>query len=234
MFLNTCFLKIAPHNLRTFPVGTFEKREKTILKTALFCCKARNKWETRNVIDSFFPLIECSNRYLNDLQQNRAQSRRLYLFHYKTSFKFPSHYFQFFKEILFPGEQRYRQYALIEHALSIALSARFISEPYYIKKKNSASQIRLCLLILFILHWKFSSEKESYWLNSDWISVRMTAKWPVCRRVDHGWRWIDNLCRRVDMTIGHQMYSFHFFSGGVPNISNLEDSCQCPFHFHLR
>ena len=126
-------------------------------------------------------------------------------------------------------------YTLIEHALSTALSARVISEPYYIKKKkNSASQIRLCLLILFILHWKFSSEKESYWLNSDWISVRMTAKWPVCRRVDHGWRWIDNLCRRVDMTIGHQMYSFHFFSGGVPNISNLEDSCQCPFHFHLR
>ena len=124
-------------------------------------------------------------------------------------------------------------YTLIEHALSTALSARVVSELYYIKK-NSVSQIRLCLLILIVLHWKFSSEKESYWLNSDWISVRMTAKWPVCRRVDHGWRWIDNLCRRVDMTIGHQMYSFHFFSGGVPNISNLEDSCQCPFHFHLR
>ena len=145
-------------------------------------------------------------------------------------------------------------YTLIEHALFIYLYLfiyliiyliylLFIFQPLFqralypnliILKKNSASQIRLCLLILFILHWKFSSEKESYWLNSDWISVRMTAKWPVCRRVDHGWRWIDNLCRRVDMTIGHQMYSFHFFSGGVPNISNLEDSCQCPFHFHLR
>ena len=103
-------------------------------------------------------------------------------------------------------------YTLIEHALSTALSARVISELYYIKKKkNSISQIRLCLLILFVLHWKFSTEKESYWLNSDWISVRMTAKWPVCRRVDHGWQWIDNLCRRVDITIGHQMYSFHFF-----------------------
>ena len=53
-------------------------------------------------------------------------------------------------------------YTLIEHALSTALSARVISELYYIKKKNSASQIRLCLLIVFVLHWKFSSEKESY------------------------------------------------------------------------
>ena len=108
------------------------------LDFALFCCKARNKWETRNVIDSFFPLIECSNRYLNDLQQNRAQSRRLYLFHYKTSFKFPSHYFQFFKEILFPGEQRYRQYALyFDRARSFnrSFSERYIRS-YYIKKKT--------------------------------------------------------------------------------------------------
>ena len=52
-------------------------------------------------------------------------------------------------------------YTLIEHALSTALSARVVSELYYIKK-NSVSQIRLCLLILFVLHWKFSSEKESY------------------------------------------------------------------------
>ena len=145
------------------------------LDFALFCCKARNKWETRNVIDSFFPLIECSNRYLNDLQQNRAQSRRLYLFHYKTSFKFPSHYFQFFKEILFPGEQRYRQYALYSDRarsfylfifiylsyylfnlfiiyLSTALSARVISEPYYIKKKQCKSnQTLLAYLIHFTL-----------------------------------------------------------------------------------
>ena len=206
------------------------------LDFALFCCKARNKWETRDVIESFFPLIECSNWYLSDLPQNRVQSRRLYLFYYKESFKSPTLYFQFFKETLFPNEQQYRQYALYSdraRSFNRSFSARYIRTLLY-KKKNSISQIRLCLLILFVLHWKFSTEKESYWLNSDWISVRMTAKWPVCRRVDHGWRWIDNLCRRVDMTIGHQMYSFHFFSGGVPNISNLEDSCQCPFHFHLR
>lgn len=119
--------------------------------------------ETRDVIESFFPLIECSNRYLGDLPQNRVQSRRLYLFYYKKSFKFPTLYFRFFKETLFPNEQQYRQYALYSdraRSFNRSFSARCIRTLLY--KKNSVSQIRLCLLILFVLHWKFSSEKESY------------------------------------------------------------------------
>ena len=45
-------------------------------------------------------------------------------------------------------------YTLIEHALSTALSARVISEPYYIKKKKKqckSNQTLLAYLIHFTL-----------------------------------------------------------------------------------
>ena len=58
--------------------------------------------EMRDYISQFFPLLECSSHLLSALQQYRAQSRLLYLFYNKESVKFPRHYFQFFKQTLFP------------------------------------------------------------------------------------------------------------------------------------
>ena len=125
------------------------------LDFALFCCKARNKWETRDVIESFFPLIECSNWYLSDLPQNRVQSRRLYLFYYKESFKSPTLYFQFFKETLFPNEQQYRQYALYSdraRSFNRSFSARYIRTLLYKKKKQyKSNQTLLAYLIRLTL-----------------------------------------------------------------------------------
>ena len=72
---------------------------------ALFCCWVRTKWrngETRDVVECFSPLLECSSRFLSTFQQNRALSRLLYLFCNKESVKFPTYYFQFSKQTLFP------------------------------------------------------------------------------------------------------------------------------------
>ena len=46
-------------------------------------------------VECFFVLLECSSLLLSALQQNRAQSRLLYLFYDKESVKFPSHCFLF-------------------------------------------------------------------------------------------------------------------------------------------
>ena len=46
-------------------------------------------------------LLECSSRFLSALQQNRAQSRLLYLFYDKESFNFPTHSPLFSKQTLF-------------------------------------------------------------------------------------------------------------------------------------
>ena len=47
--------------------------------------------ETRDVVECFSLLLECSNRFLSALQQNRAQPRLLYLFYDKEFFYFPPH-----------------------------------------------------------------------------------------------------------------------------------------------
>ena len=65
----------------------------------------QNHWQMW-VVECFSPLLECSSRFLRALQQERAQSRLLYLFYKKESVKFPKqtpkHYFQFSKQTLSP------------------------------------------------------------------------------------------------------------------------------------
>lgn len=50
--------------------------------------------ETRDVVDCFSPLLDCSSRLLSALQQNRAKSRLLYLFYNEVSVKFFKLHFQ--------------------------------------------------------------------------------------------------------------------------------------------
>ena len=79
------------------------------LNCVLFCYKARRKRpeyeksvgrNTRLRLVFLPTLLKCSSRFefLSALQQNRAQSRLLYLFYNKESVKFPTHYFQFSKQ----------------------------------------------------------------------------------------------------------------------------------------
>ena len=83
--------------------------KKRSIDCALFCCKAHRKWlerkrsvgETQDIVKCFSALLEFSNCFLSALQQNRPQSRLLYLFCNRESIKFPMHYFQFSKQTLF-------------------------------------------------------------------------------------------------------------------------------------
>ena len=64
----------------------------------------------------FLPtVLSSSNRFVRALQQNRAQSRLLYLFNNKESVKFPTHYFQFSKQILIPKRTTVSQHYLYSH-----------------------------------------------------------------------------------------------------------------------
>ena len=53
--------------------------------------------ETRDVIECFSSLLSCFSRFLRPLQQNRTQSRLLYLFYNKESVKFPRALLSLFK-----------------------------------------------------------------------------------------------------------------------------------------
>lgn len=57
------------------------------------------KHETYANVSPHFLYISC---FLSALKQIRAQSKLLYLFYNKKSFKFRMHYFQFSKHTLFP------------------------------------------------------------------------------------------------------------------------------------
>ena len=85
-----------------FPTrGLFNKQRS--LDCALFCCKTRRKrLKHERSVRRNTRRVECSSRFLSALQQNRAQSRLLYLFYNKESVKFLKHYFQFLKQTLFP------------------------------------------------------------------------------------------------------------------------------------
>ena len=85
-----------------FPTrGLFNKQRS--LDCALFCCKTRRKrLKNERSVRRNTRRVECSSRFLSALQQNRAQSRLLYLFYNKESVKFLKHYFQFSKQTLFP------------------------------------------------------------------------------------------------------------------------------------
>ena len=45
------------------------------------------------MVECFSIRLQCSSQFLSALQQNRAQSRLLYLFYDKESVKFPTRYF---------------------------------------------------------------------------------------------------------------------------------------------
>ena len=68
------------------------------LNYARICCKACRK-QLKHERLVWGETWDC---FLSALQQTRAQSRLLYLFYNKKSFKFPTHYFQFSKHTLFP------------------------------------------------------------------------------------------------------------------------------------
>ena len=72
-----------------FPTrGLFNKQRS--LDCALFCCKTRRKrLKHERSVRRNTRRVECSSRFLSALQQNRAQSRLLYLFYNKESVKFP-------------------------------------------------------------------------------------------------------------------------------------------------
>ena len=124
-------------------------------------------------------------------------------------------------------------YTLIEHALSTALSARVISELYSIKKTVQVKSDFACLSYSFytgslavrkkVIDWTLT-EYQSGWRRSDRYVDGLTmgdSELTTCVG-ELTWRSVTKCTRSI------------FFSGGVPNISNLKDSCQCPFHFHLR
>ena len=102
-----------------FPTrGLFNKQRS--LDCALFCCKTRRKrLKHERSVRRNTRRVECSSRFLSALQQNRAQSRLLYLFYNKESVKFlkqtPKHYFQFSKQTLFPKRTTVSKHALYFH-----------------------------------------------------------------------------------------------------------------------
>ena len=74
-----------------------------LIKVYLLFSQKKCRAET---VECFFLLLECSSLLLSALQQNRAQSRLLYLFYDKESVKFPSHCFLFCKtNLIFTANQ---------------------------------------------------------------------------------------------------------------------------------
>ena len=71
-----------------------------------------NKIEHSSVV---YCSLFTSSLFLRALQQNRAQTRLLYLFYNKESIKFPTYYFQFSKQSLFAERKQSHQHALFSH-----------------------------------------------------------------------------------------------------------------------
>ena len=84
-----------------FPTGGLFNKQRS-LDCALFCCKTRRKrLKHERSVRRNTRRVECSSRFLSALQQNRAQSRLLYLFYSKEFVKFPKNYIRFSKQTLF-------------------------------------------------------------------------------------------------------------------------------------
>ena len=100
---------------------------------------ARRKWleqerileGTQDVVECFSLLLGCCSRFLKALQQNRARSRRLYLFGDKESVKFHTHYFIIFKAWRDSFSSVF--YTFTKYAFSNNQSARYIFIIMHIK-----------------------------------------------------------------------------------------------------